>query len=231
MSEEVVVLDIRREVRQAVERFLNAKVGEKEGGHNLLPLDIPVVYIRAAWEHFSSYSFDKTLEMICPMVPFYDAYRCVAYSLPKLAYIFTAGIDVEPTNETIYVAEGADKSNEYGGNPRIMMWLDRHFLQRTSQILPTTATEEERSALLADYPFCDRDENGRYHFSRIEDERRRFSPYEEAYARWIPGDARKALKALFILDNATSDAFSQEDFEKRRDAILSGKVESIGYGL
>jgi hypothetical protein len=121
-------------------------------------------------------------------------------SLARLAVVLQAGIDVEPPDSVIYVTQDLGKAWEYGGLPKLIVALDRDHLDRSYRELGTDSTEEEIAAVRARFPAVLRSEDGSKHWcSRLsQNDPRIASPYEVGYARWIPGDARAALRAALI---------------------------------
>lgn len=158
----------------------------------------------------------------------YPLFRGVA--LDRFLTVFTTGVDVEPTDAPIYCSD-FDKAWEYGGSsigvgPRLIYALDQDMLERTFQTLPSDATPAEIEALRATYPHHHAEHTGSLRFSRID----RYLPGSEIpYAYWIPGDAKDALMAIFLLGverDAVVSAF-QSVFDQSR---TPGRATTAPHG-
>jgi hypothetical protein len=145
----------------------------------------------------------------------YPLFRGV--SLDRFLTVFTTGVDVEPTDAPIYCSD-FDKAWEYGGSsigvgPRLIYALDQDMLERTFQTLPSDAAPAEIEALRTTYPHHHEEHTGSLRFSRID----RYLPGSEIpYAYWIPGNARDALMAIFLLG-------------VERDAVVSAFQSVLGH--
>lgn len=128
----------------------------------------------------------------------YPLFRGV--SLDRFLTVYTTGVDVEPTDAPIYCSD-FDKAWEYGGSstgvgPRLIFALDQDMLERTFQTLPPDASPAEIAAVRATYPHHHEEHTGGLWFSRLA----RYTPGDEIpYAYWLPGDAKNALMAIFLL--------------------------------
>jgi hypothetical protein len=144
----------------------------------------------------------------------YPLFRGV--SLDRFLPVFTTGVDVEPTDAPIYCSD-FDKAWEYGGSspgvgPRVIFALDQDMLERTFQTLPIDATPEEIAAVRTTYPHHHEEHPAGLWFSRID----RYVPSQEVpYAYWIPGNAKDALMAIFLLG-------------VERDAVVSAFQSVLG---
>lgn len=120
-------------------------------------------------------------------------------SFDRLETILATGIDVDPPTAPIFVSD-FEKAWEYGGWPKVIVALDWRHLDRTFREIPADTPDEEIARLMIDYPTRIPDEAGeRIWLTRLaESDPRAASPYEAAYARWIPGDPSDALRAVFV---------------------------------
>jgi hypothetical protein len=119
--------------------------------------------------------------------------------------VLATGVDVTPTDPPIYCAD-LEKAWEYGATsgsqgPRLIMALDSSKLERTFQTLPSGAMPDEIAAVRATYPHHHPEHPDGLWFSRID---RFFPAYEIPYGYWIPGDARDALMAVFLVGDDDS---------------------------
>lgn len=124
-------------------------------------------------------------------------FRGVRYD--RLDYVLNHGIDVEPTDATIY-ADYLDKALEYGGMPKLILALNPKMLQRSFREVPTSTPKEELAALADRFPTRLESEDGsKYWYSRLEEgDPKLASPYEAAYAYFVEGDPFAALEGLLV---------------------------------
>jgi len=129
-------------------------------------------------------------------------------SLDKFLTVLATGTDVQPTDAPIYCCD-FDKAWEYGGTsmgvgPRMIYALDQSKLDRTFRILPIDATAGQITDVRKTFPNHYEDQNmtGLW-FSRMDSY---FPGYEMPYGYWIPGNAKEALMAIFLL-GVDRDAF------------------------
>jgi hypothetical protein len=121
-------------------------------------------------------------------------------ALDRLLTVFTTGVDVEPTDAPIYCSD-FDKAWEYGGSavgvgPRVIFALDQNMLERTFRTLPLDAEPGEIAEVRETYPHHHDEHTAGLWFSRID----RYRPSDEIpYGYWIPGNAKDALQAIFLL--------------------------------
>ena len=152
-------------------------------------------------------------------------YRGIAFSSQELLRILVRGIDVEPTDACFYASD-LSKALEYGGDPKLVLMLEPRMCRSTWLQFFSDSESSEIESAKETYPYELRQDDGGIILSRMEDERHRFSSYEFEYARWIPGNAREALKGVMIFDNGLSSDCSEEEWMKRFRLLLSGQVES-----
>lgn len=122
-----------------------------------------------------------------------------AASIGRLPCVLRTGIDVEPPESVIYV-DDFEKAWEYGDWPKLILALDWGCLKRTFLEVPANTPSDELEHLRGAYPteLLSRDGSAIW-FSRLrKDDPRLASPYEIAYARWIPEDAGAALRGVLI---------------------------------
>jgi hypothetical protein len=131
-------------------------------------------------------------------------YRGVSFD--RLQTVLQNGIDVEPTNSVIH-ADGFTKACEYGSWPKLILALDREPLNLTYVEIEASTPKSEVERLRTMYPTMLKSEDGsRFWCSRLrEDDPRVSSPYEVAYARWIPGDPFDALRAALAFTRADDE--------------------------
>jgi hypothetical protein len=124
-------------------------------------------------------------------------------SIDRLPSTITTGIDVEPSTAPIFVAD-LDKALEYGGWPKLVLALNHACLDRTYREIGATASADEIESLRHTFPTMLTSTDGTHLWlSRFpEDSPYLQSFYESYYARWIPGDAKEALIAVFIFVHA-----------------------------
>lgn len=118
----------------------------------------------------------------------------------KLPTVLTQGIDVSPPDSVIYVGE-FDKAWEYSpGWPKLVMALDRSKLDLTYREVPASTPQHELDELKRTFSTIVTSQCGTKHWlSRLNPESPQLgTSYEWDYARWIPGNAVDALKAVLI---------------------------------
>ena len=108
-----------------------------------------------------------------------------------------AGIDVHPTDARWYGSDALEKALEYGGQYPDVLIIDGNCVKRPFRELDANAPEADHAEARA---WANSDGmpdsyTGRILYSRLvgPDDGRRGSPYEAAYAYYIPGDAKQAL--------------------------------------
>jgi hypothetical protein len=120
-------------------------------------------------------------------------------SIDRLDAILANGIDVDPPEGVIYVAE-PDKALEYGEWPKVVLALKWKHLDRPFRQIPRSSSKEEVELLQQKFPTMLTTEDGlMLHFSRLPREDRRVMGYEGDYGYWIPGNPWEALTAVFLL--------------------------------
>ena len=132
-------------------------------------------------------------------------YRSVEYS--KLPDILENGVDVEPTDGTIYCSRELTKVLEYGGQEKVVQVFDIEKLKPTMHIIydPKSKTEQEILDLQKTYPYKTVDGNGSILLSRFSrNNLQMFSQSERDYCYWIPDDPKKALVGLFLIREKSS---------------------------
>jgi len=125
--------------------------------------------------------------------------------LDRLPDILRAGVDVRPTDSTIYCAD-PEKAFGYGNVLMAFRYRDEegNYVLRsaTSQIRPTTSTEEaaERRKL---YPHVlDRYDDGIEKLCRVAPTSDARLSYLQDYGFFIPGSPWQALVGIFIYGDA-----------------------------
>lgn len=131
---------------------------------------------------------------------------CRAVDFDRLPRILERGIDVEPPDAVIWV-ECLAKALEYGGDTKAVMVFDPKRLHCTFQEVSAALAAHEIEALAAVYPTRVTSADGEMvWFSRLpRDDRRAASPYEVAFARWIPDDPWLALRLIIVVGMRGSD--------------------------
>jgi hypothetical protein len=138
----------------------------------------------------------------------FPAVRCI--SQDRLPHVLQHGCDVWPTDAVMWIANGYGKALEYGSESRsaakIMLLFNPTRLRSTFRQVFPEESKVDRDALKREYPtVLDLGEDGTW-FSRLPPEDRRIAtPYESAYAKWIPGDPWEALSAIFVLGENLED--------------------------
>lgn len=119
--------------------------------------------------------------------------------LSRLLAILQTGIDVEPPSAPIYL-ETFEKAWDYGGFPKVTLALDYNFLDQTYRVVPADTPADKLTELELTFPTRMLVQHGtKYWFSRLASTDRRLNtPYEASFAKWIPGDATKALRGVMI---------------------------------
>jgi hypothetical protein len=127
----------------------------------------------------------------------------------RLSTVLSTVIDVEPSTAPIY-AGAIDKAWEYGGNPKVVLALLASELRRSW--VEVEADTNELAAIRTDYStVIPSDDGTRLWCSRLPaDDVRVATSYEAAYCWWIPGDAFKVLRAVFIFVEATDSVEERE---------------------
>lgn len=135
-------------------------------------------------------------------------FRCVAFD--RLQTVLQTGVDVEPADMPIYVAD-YKKALEYGGSQKIMLVYDTQSLHRTYREVAVSTPDSELTELSNRFPTRLISEDGtRFWYSRLpEGHYALSSDYEIEYARWIPGDPFDALKAIILIGQFSEDDLKQ----------------------
>lgn len=133
-------------------------------------------------------------------------YEYRAVSVDRLDTVLETGIDVVPADAPIY-CESLQKAMEYGHWPKVVTAYHPHGLDRTFREVAADTQESELLALLEIFPTMERSKDGSMLWlSRLtEDDRRRCSGYEIAYARWIPGDPWESLRLILLVAQRQAD--------------------------
>lgn len=121
--------------------------------------------------------------------------------IERFSTVLATGVDVEPTDSTIYCAEPG-KAWEYavptgGGHegPGMIYVLDRECLQPCFRIVSADASLDDIAEARKNYPHQFPGPNGSYYFSRPADAH---PGYDMEYGYWVPGNARDALLGIFV---------------------------------
>lgn len=127
--------------------------------------------------------------------------------IDRLAQVLRTGIDVEPPDSFFFVADSFNKALEYGGWPKVILFLDPSFLQNTYCEIPSSTPAEEVERLRIQYPTILPSVDGAsLWLSRLPPgDRRIATPYESDYARWIDGNQLAALKGIIIFSCGTGE--------------------------
>lgn len=144
-----------------------------------------------------------------------------AASFDGLGAVASTGIEVTPTDATIYASDSLGKVLEYGGPEKLVLVFDPPALDRTYREVSADSPPAEIEALKVLFPFAMPSEDGAILWlTRLpEDDPRRATPYEWNYARWIPGDPFDALQAIVVVGT------NSIDLRERTRAVL-GACES-----
>jgi hypothetical protein len=99
------------------------------------------------------------------------------------------------------------KALEYGGEEKLILCYDEARLDTTFREVPTSTPAEKLARLLERFPTRLTSDDGQmFWYSRLPDTDKRIAtPYEVAYARWIPEDPWAALRCLLVLGSAGVD--------------------------
>lgn len=149
--------------------------------------------------------------------------------IEHLGAVVATGVDKDPTDSTIFCAD-EDKAYEYArprsgmDGPGLMYALRGGHLERSFRTLPADAPPEQVAEVQATYPHRYENLDGTRHFSRLADQAN--TAYEMAYGYWIPGDAREALLAIFLL--GSRDAFAEA--LRTLNTKLSQRISMVGRG-
>ena len=114
--------------------------------------------------------------------------------------VLTTGVDVQPTDAPIYGSD-FDRAWEYGETSlgvglRLVFALDSRMLKRTFRTLPLDARASEIAEVRETYPHHHLEHPDCLWFSLIDS----YMPgCEIPYGYWIPGNAKDALLAVFLL--------------------------------
>ena len=130
-------------------------------------------------------------------------YRTVEIdSEEKLRRIESAGVDVIPTDDTIYCSNFPSKVLEdYVKSNSVIMMFDLNRLESTQKEIPISSSKEIIDEMQRMYPhkYDDKD-RGVIILSRFSrDNSQRFTITEREECFWIPGDSKKALIGLLII--------------------------------
>jgi hypothetical protein len=117
------------------------------------------------------------------------------------------GIDVVPADAVIYV-NFLDKAWEYGGFPKLVLALKHDRLRTTFREVPVDTGAEELVELRKVYRTLLKSRDGRMLWlTRLpEGDRLIATPYETAYARWIPEHQFDSLLAAFVFARPKDEA-------------------------
>jgi hypothetical protein len=141
---------------------------------------------------------ELTLRKSFNMLSKYVEFRGV--EVGRLPTILATGVDVEPTTAPIFVSD-LNKAWEYGDWPKVVMAYDGRCLEYTyREITISETTTDEIARLMMDYPTKIESPDGdRVWLTRLpETDTRAATPYEAAFARWIPENPFDALLAVFV---------------------------------
>ena len=125
--------------------------------------------------------------------------------IDRFLTVFLTGVDKSPTNSPIFCAD-EDKAYEYArpndgiSGPGLLYALHGAYLERSYRTLSADASAEEIAEVQCTYPHRYEDPFGQLHLSRLPDQVN--LAYEAAYGYWIPGNAREALLAIFLIGAA-----------------------------
>lgn len=170
--------------------------------------ETPVPLVVVTWaDSWTAASFTDALFRMECLLPLasggkaaWPCFRCVG--LDRLPTILRSGCDVEPSNAVIFVGDSACKALEYGDRAaKVMLVFDAGQLRNCHREVPADHDAAELAELARDYPTRLVSEDGTHLWlSRLPEGSRRINtPYEVAYARWIPGDPFQALQAVVVL--------------------------------
>jgi hypothetical protein len=133
---------------------------------------------------------------------FVDLASCQFRGVPfeRFGRVIATGIDIEPTTAHVYV-DGFDKALEYGDWPKVVLALKNDALRHTGRRVRSDISPAELSALRQEYQTTRRSDDGQWLWlSRLpKDSTAVGTAYEMDYARWIPGNPKEALRAVFVL--------------------------------
>lgn len=119
-------------------------------------------------------------------------------TLEALPQVLRTGADVHPADAVIWVADDPQKCLEYG---QLLLVYQKMLLDRTFREIDAVTPKEDVEELRRTFPtVLTSQEGSRLWLSRLpESDRRVGMSYESDYARWIPGDARTALRAIVAI--------------------------------
>lgn len=160
---------------------------------------VPVWFVRLPAENAEQILRDSATDLLLKMDRELCGCSFRGVSMDRLRYVLGTGIDVSPTDAPIYV-DHISKAIEYGGWPKVLLALDVRQLDQTYREVDASLPEVEIALLQQRFPTMLKSTDGsKLWLSRLEEGDTRIgSPYEWQYARWIPGDPIKALKAIVV---------------------------------
>lgn len=124
--------------------------------------------------------------------------------------VLRSGVDVEPPDAPIFVGP-FEKAWEYGGWPKLVMAFDPFRLDRTFRQVGADIPPEEVERVRGSFPTVLQSADGEtLWLSRLAaSDPRVATPYESEYGRWIPGNAREALRAVMLFTSRDRDDFTE----------------------
>ena len=150
--------------------------------------------------------------------------------LDRLEAITHNFVDVEPSDAVIFAGD-LEKALEYGDWPKVIIALRWKAMKRSFDILPETATQSDIEAAQREYPTIIRSGDRSLYCSRLpESDSRMGTSYERNYGWFIPGNAKEALAAIFIICRPEDLAVAKKYFERYNQALneASPEVGSAG---
>lgn len=145
--------------------------------------------------------------------------------LDRLEAITRNFVDVEPSDAVVFAAD-LEKALEYGDWPKVVMALRRKAMKRPFKTLPEAATQSDLEATQREYPTIIRLDDGSFYCSRLPKNHTCINtPYEWGYGWFIPGDAKEALAAIFIICRPEDLGVVKKYFERYNQALNKSSPE------
>jgi hypothetical protein len=119
-----------------------------------------------------------------------------------LRSVIPNGVDVDPTDRTIFCGD-YDKAFEYTrpssdfDGPGLIYALHGGYLERSHRVLPADASPEQIAEVRKTYPYEYPFPYDGLYFSRLVGQEN--TAYEFTFGYWVPGNARDALLAVFLI--------------------------------
>jgi hypothetical protein len=145
--------------------------------------------------------------------------------LDRLEAITRSFVDVDPPDAVVFAGD-LEKALEYGDWPKVVMALRWKAMKRSFDTLPETANPSDLEATGREYPTIIRLGDGSFYCSRLpENDTRMNTSYEWTYGWFIPGDAKEALAAIFIICRPEDLGVAKKYFSRYSQALNESSPE------